>query len=423
MLFINYQRAQLDDMWFFHAPIGPVPEDQQAEILSLCKPARAEFVLLPSRLFELPPGVTPNLTLPPELQKQSTRKQRTDWARTQRKWILPAKYSVGYRHMIRFYALGLWNIVARAGYKYVMRLDEDSWLRSPVRYNLFDYMSERRLVYAYRLGNWESGANLFTGGKFHDLVREYVVSRNLTRRVESSGWLLEPCAEPRAVANYTVEQCGNALNPYSNFFITKVSFWLSDEVQDFLQVVNESQTIYYERFGDHLFHGAAMQVFLQRESVHMFQDFAYEHMTQKPVSVNGSDVTCYGYGGYALGNVSGPDLALAEQRLTELKDALGRQGRLAEKNHEFYMRCHRLRTCHSRIFNLGTGKVVEMGITLGTVTLEQPFCGRPPSPFPCVARERLPPANSTMGSALISRAALQWSTQCTKRHVGEVEMF
>ena len=111
---------QRDDVIFFHT--GDVPPTAQADVLSLCAGSHARFLQLPPHHFETPPGTPP-----------------------QHLWRYGKKFSAGYRHMIRFFTSGLWPTLAAEGYTYVMRMDEDSFLWSPIRYNVFAFM-ERRLA-------------------------------------------------------------------------------------------------------------------------------------------------------------------------------------------------------------------------------------------------------------------------------------
>ena len=61
------------------------------------------------------------------------------------------KFSAGYRYMIRFYAVTIWRTLRRLGYEWVMRMDDDSFILSPVHYNIFDDMRARNLLYGYRI--------------------------------------------------------------------------------------------------------------------------------------------------------------------------------------------------------------------------------------------------------------------------------
>ena len=67
----------------------------------------------------------------------------------------PRAYSTGYRHMLRFYTLGLWELVASEGYAFVMRMDEDSLIWSPIEYNLFEFMEQYDIGYAFRVDAFE----------------------------------------------------------------------------------------------------------------------------------------------------------------------------------------------------------------------------------------------------------------------------
>lgn len=126
----HYNHAQQDDMVFFHT--GDISLAAQHSILGECGQTYARFERLPRSDFSIPPG-TPN---------EST-------------WLQPKAFSVGYRHMIRLFAIGLWGHMARLGYQFVMRLDEDSFILSPIRYNVFTHMSAQGVDYAHRLGVWE----------------------------------------------------------------------------------------------------------------------------------------------------------------------------------------------------------------------------------------------------------------------------
>jgi len=66
---------------------------------------------------------------------------------------------------------------------------------------------------------------------------------------------------------------------YNNFFITKVSFWVTDEVLSMLQTIDLEKGIYTKRWNDNLVHTAITQSYLAEEQVYKFHDFTYEHAT------------------------------------------------------------------------------------------------------------------------------------------------
>ena len=397
LLHTHYNARQRDDVLFLHAPDGNVSEQHQQQLVAMCRPAVARFVDLPRWYWELPPGASKPIM--PESIRKGSRSARRKWASSQRVWQQP-RFSVGYRHMIRLFTLGLWDLVASMGYKYLMRMDEDSLLWSPIRYNLFEFMEARGLDYGYRLASWESGNPQLSGGKFHDFVRDYVLRNRLKERVARSGMLLAPClglnrSDARLDAeDYTLERCGNINGPYNNWFVSSVAFWKRADVQHFLRHVNDSQLIYYERYNDILWHGAAVQIFLPPERVHLFQDFAYEHITTKVGLVGNGTVpeTCIGYGGLALGNVTGADAHAALARLLQLKAALSLQAQKAHRSRDFYRFCTRERPCWLTEPRNATGSRdaprTDAALLLGSVSIEQPTCHRRPRPYHCGLVER-----------------------------------
>ena len=263
LLYQHYNAVQRDDVRFLHE--GDVTPEQQRSVLSLCTPGTARFHVLPRHHFELPTHI-----------------DRT------RRWQYPHKFSAGYRHMIRFFTISLWQFAEELGYEYVMRLDEDSYIWSPIRYNIFSHMRSRGLQYVYRLATWERGhANRNMDG-FHQMVQQYARQRNV-----SLGWLLGPCAS-RLPAEFTrrhggifsTTTCGNMYCIYNNFFATRVSFWRRPDVDRFLQWIDRSGSIYYERYGDALWHSAALAMFAAPTELAMLRDFAYEHSTLVPAQVH-----------------------------------------------------------------------------------------------------------------------------------------
>ena len=286
----NYLRAHGDDIMFLHA--GDVEHVDQRAVLSQCEAySHARFVVLPNDTFALPPG-TPTS-----------------------KWVQPKKFSTGYRHMIRLFTISIWRLIAREGYEYMMRLDDDSAILSPIAYNVFDRMRSEGIDYAYRLVTYESG---HSPGRWHSFVRRFLVERGV-----QPVWLLDPCGT-KSVQDYSFQKCGHLYGFYNNFFVTRVGFWLQDDVQQFLQHVDRSHTIYTQRWGDLLWHSAAVQIYMPAARVRMLRDFAYEHATFQSLKIHQAaavdaspaphrHVQCLAFGGVVLG--SSGNQSVARERL------------------------------------------------------------------------------------------------------------
>ena len=104
---------------------------------------RVRFERVPAEHWRLPLDAAPQLGSP---QLNRTRD-----------WLMYPRYSEGYRHMCRWYTIGLWETLEGLGYAWVMRLDEDSRLLSRVPMNVFAYLIARRMRFGFRMVSYESG--------------------------------------------------------------------------------------------------------------------------------------------------------------------------------------------------------------------------------------------------------------------------
>lgn len=173
------------------------------------------------------------------------------------KWQGSKRYRVGYRHMMRWYAVKIWdffhllNQQEGCEYKYIMRLDEESYLHSPIDYNLFDHMKNHDYVYGFRQCSYEMGP-----------VQQ--VFKNFTK-------------ENPDIPIY--RKSGGLCGFYNNFFIASLDFFRSPHVQQFLQWVDQQGVIYQKRVNDLVLQTAAVYAFAPPTKIHRFLDFTYEHFT------------------------------------------------------------------------------------------------------------------------------------------------
>jgi alpha 1,2-mannosyltransferase len=61
------------------------------------------------------------------------------------------KFGMGHRHMIRFYAVRIFQILNDLSYDWFFRMDDDSFIHTPIHYNLFEFMKEHGYEYGYRV--------------------------------------------------------------------------------------------------------------------------------------------------------------------------------------------------------------------------------------------------------------------------------
>lgn len=165
-----------------------------------------------------------------------------------------SQFRIGYRHMCRFYAGQIFNHPALEKYKWYMRLDSDSFILSKVERDPFAVMKENQYQYAFMdlvhdsewacLGLWD------TTKKF--------ISENKERLVCSDfDWNLE-------LYN-------------TNFEIVDMDFFRSEGYQDYFRYLDNTNNIFYHRWGDHAIRYLGMKMFMDPNRVWEVKDFCYQH--------------------------------------------------------------------------------------------------------------------------------------------------
>ena len=114
---------------------------------------------------------------------------------------------------------------------------------------------------------------------------------------------------------------------------------------------------------------------------------ADEHITRKTFFLPNETApqTCLGYGGFALGNVTGEDARRAYQRLLDLKIAMSVQNQRSRTQRAFYRACFRESPCFITQPRKRTWSDArtDAALLIGSISIEQPVCDREPKPYYC----------------------------------------
>jgi hypothetical protein len=249
-------------------------------------------------------------------------------------WFGRTKWGMGYRHMCRFFGIRIWPALQKEGYRWVMRFDDDSYLLSPIRYNIFGFMEAHNLSYGYRnvardLPHGDLSENIDVGtdtapDHWFKLIRSYVAKH----RAGDAGWLLDACwmrkesttpnsdwivnsvsgspqwylseqpSDPAAAFDveaasfhaadlesvleerepaFTYENCGIPWGIYDNFFVADIDRFMQPDVQHLLQHIDDTGNVYKRRLGDLSIHSAIIQIIFGKAEVHHFTGWGYAH--------------------------------------------------------------------------------------------------------------------------------------------------
>jgi hypothetical protein len=173
-------------------------------------------------------------------------------------WYAFNLFGEGYRRMMHWYAIDIWNFFADwnelsgCNYKFIFRLDEDSFILSPIQYDIFNFFESNQYVYGYRMCAYEM----------------QVIQRM---------WKMWKKRSPTFVPQRDIDlkMCGF----YNNMFVADLRFFRSNQVQPFLRFIDKQGQIYRRRLGDLMIHTMAVLAFAPAERIHRFLDFTYEHGT------------------------------------------------------------------------------------------------------------------------------------------------
>lgn len=208
-------------------------------------------------------------------------------------WNRPM-YSIGYRHMMRWFAIHIWPYLSSRGYTHVMRLDDDSYIHSPIRYNLFEYMRNHDKVYAFRQPVIEEGVGVGWDTLIDSLVDGY---NDTNHRDDGTTTII---ISQEQIDEFRKDR---RISFYNNFFIANINFFMRPPASTLLKWIDESNLIYTQRTGDLVIHSTVVRLLLPPERIHWFRDFAYQHMTlcTKPQCGHGVVKGCPQNGGLSRG--------------------------------------------------------------------------------------------------------------------------
>ena len=331
LLYENYAAADAADTILFHRDDSDFPPAARDSVLAAHPRRRLRFERIPEADWSLPPALL-----------HTNRSSWYGWP----------KFALGYRFMCRWWTVGIWPWLAAHGYTHLFRLDEDSFLLSPLRGDVFRAAAaaEGGFDLGYRMLSFESGVLDDDGDAFHAFVRTFI-----DRDRVKPAWLLQSCVG----AVFSPHECGELAGVYTNFMVSSVAFWRTAKVRRFLQFVDDSNFIFTRRYGDLPLLSVAIQLFMPVARVKLLDSFTYEHATREQLRPSSRDAApCIVFGGIAAGT----------------DDALGRT-RVLRRLRDFCdppcIRSYR-----------ANGSLV-VAATAGVVFVEQPACDREPPPFWC----------------------------------------
>jgi hypothetical protein len=171
--------------------------------------------------------------------------------------IVPYWRNQKYRSMCNFWLKNFYKYTN--GYEYVMRIDDDSIIEEPIKYDLFELMRDKDYIYMSNIIHLDCSLCNYGMKEFFlthyeekkEKIDELFVEHSLS---SDSGYF----ANFKKLYNgiHNEEYVGDTvklnmpLMYYNNFNIISVDTWNTPEIQDVVNKIDEHGYIYYCRWGD-----------------------------------------------------------------------------------------------------------------------------------------------------------------------------
>lgn len=202
----------------------------------------------------------------------------------------------GYHHMCRFYSGKFYHLEALKKYKWYWRLEPDVDFTCAITYDPFVQMAKNNKVYGFTIALWEVGKTC--PSLFRDIAdwKEYnhIPTKNLWKATIQASWMPYPF---RQLLSYlpSRDRYGDEwslCHYWSNFEIADMDFYRSQEYNNLFEYLDKKGGFYFERWGDAAIHSLAVQMLVDPQRVHHFEDLGYRHdlLYQCPANAPGGQL-------------------------------------------------------------------------------------------------------------------------------------
>lgn len=165
-----------------------------------------------------------------------------------------AQQARGYRHMCHFFGDDIFNRAELSCYDYFMRLDDDSYILSQIKFNVFDKMSKEGIKYSYRFEMTEN-KNVCQG-----------LLETAQAFIDANPHLNRTGARPKKVKLY-----------YTNFEICDLKWFQSEPWKKYFEAIDAANGIWTNRWGDAPIRWLGLQYLLVPKEILPLKWMAYQH--------------------------------------------------------------------------------------------------------------------------------------------------
>ena len=187
------------------------------------------------------------------------------------------KWGLGYRHMCRFQCKLLYQQPIVEHLDFIWRLDDDSSIKSDIKYDIFRFMSDHDIMYGYNIVCGDSPSKVAN------------LRKNATLFIEQNN-----------ISTQFFDKWPKNGMFYNNFEVSSMKLWMSRGYQDYIRMIDDAGGIYYHRWGDAPIKSIAVSIFVPLNKTHCFRDFQYRHQAKSSgelvnTTLTGVPYNCMGF--------------------------------------------------------------------------------------------------------------------------------
>lgn len=169
-------------------------------------------------------------------------------------------FSIGYRHMCRFFSGSIFNHPIIEKYKYLWRLDTDSFILSPIKYNVFQKLIDNNSIYGYiNIQHDHPGT----------VKNLWEISQQYFQNINKDHIFKQP------EINFHKNRVF-----YTNFETFNIEWFKSQDYQNYFNFIDRSAGIYQYRWGDHSIRYIAVNSLAKSEQIYFYDDIHYFHQEE-----------------------------------------------------------------------------------------------------------------------------------------------
>ena len=187
-------------------------------------------------------------------------------------WTAERGFSRDFRLVGHFRLLVPFKFARSLGYRYLLTMDDDAFVTTPIKENLVKVMSQSKLKMTYTALTSTKGFDI----ALPELVRYFLVSNHIT----PSPLLFQDCVPPNIsgfVTSGNKNEGWKGTVLYANWFIIDVNFWFTDMVQRFVNLTTGTGDHIRHRWNEQAVIGMVRLIFVQPHEEKKIDSFKYIH--------------------------------------------------------------------------------------------------------------------------------------------------